>query len=43
MNHKMKNIAVAMFAALLLVLSTAVIGSGHIALTYNKFYKSVFK
>jgi hypothetical protein len=32
MNHKMKNIAVAMFAALLLVLSTAIIVSGHIVL-----------
>ncbi|MGA9154557.1 MAG: hypothetical protein WBZ36_28565 [Candidatus Nitrosopolaris sp.] len=41
MNHKMR-FAVAASAALLLVLSTTIIGSGHIALAYNNKFTRVF-
>ena len=41
MNHKMR-FAVATFVALLLVLSTAMIVSGHIALAYNNKFTMVF-
>jgi hypothetical protein len=34
--------AIATFAALLLVLSTVIIGSGHIALAYNSKFTRVF-
>jgi hypothetical protein len=39
MNYKMKNIAIATFAALILVLSTA---SGHIALGNNSKFTKMF-